>query len=230
MKAHEIVMDWVTAELQSGRLSIGDHLPSERTLAETLGVSRSSLREALRVLEALGTITSSTGSGPRSGTIINAAPSQALSLSLTLQLATSQVGHGDVYETRQLLEGWSMQHSVPAQGDWEQAETLLDAMDDRGLPLEEFLRMDAEFHIVLSKSASNRLISTLMDALRTSVAEHTVARARALPNWLDTAARLQQEHRAILAALKAGDRTLATSLNQQHIAGYYEETAGALAS
>src|SRR5688500_17922536 len=54
MKAHETVMGWVTAELQSGRLSIGDHLPGERALAETLHVSRGSLREALRVLEALG--------------------------------------------------------------------------------------------------------------------------------------------------------------------------------
>ncbi|MFP7366593.1 GntR family transcriptional regulator [Corynebacterium callunae] len=230
MKAHEIVMDWVTAELQSGQLSIGDHLPSERALAETLGVSRSSLREALRVLEALGTITTSTGSGPRSGTIINAAPSQALSLSLTLQLATSQVGHGDIYETRQLLEGWSVQHSNPAQVEWEKAEALLDAMDDPELPLEEFLRKDAEFHILLSKSASNRLISTLMDALRISIAEHTVTRAKALPNWPETAARLQQQHRAILAAYKAGERSTAAELIQRHIAGYYEETADASAA
>ena len=53
MKAHEVVMAWVTEELTSGRLRIGDRLPGERTLAETLEVSRASLREALRVLDAV---------------------------------------------------------------------------------------------------------------------------------------------------------------------------------
>lgn len=226
MKAHETVMNWVTEELKSGRLSIGDHLPSERTLAETLGVSRSSLREALRVLEALGSISSATGSGPRAGTIITAAPEQALSLSLTLQLATSQVGHHDVYEARHLLEGWAALHSSPERGDWTAAEKLLDIMDDPALPLAEFLALDAQFHVVLSKSASNPLISTLMDALRTSVADHTVTRAQALPDWPTTAARLQVEHRAILSALREGRREEAAELIHQHITGYYEETQG----
>lgn len=224
MKAHETVMDWVTAELKSQRLSIGDHLPSERALAETLGVSRSSLREALRVLEALGTISSSTGSGPRSGTIITAAPEQALSLSLSLQLATSQVGHSDVYEARQLLEGWAALHSSPQRGQWDTAERLLEKMDDPALGLEEFLNLDAQFHVILSKAADNPLISTLMDALRNSVADHTVARARALPDWPQTSARLQREHRKILAALRSGLRSEAAELIRKHIAGYYEET------
>lgn len=226
MKAHETVMNWVTEELKSGRLSIGDHLPSERALAETLGVSRSSLREALRVLEALGTISSSTGSGPRSGTIVTAVPEQALSLSLTLQLATSQVGHHDIFETRHLLEGWAALHSDPERGDWSTAERLLGIMDDPALPLEEFLKMDAQFHVILSQSASNPLISTLMDALRSSVADHTVARAHSLPDWPTTAARLQSEHRVILAALREGRREEAVELIRKHITGYYEETKG----
>ncbi|ALC06981.1 transcriptional regulator [Corynebacterium deserti GIMN1.010] len=227
VKAHEVVMDWVTEELKSGRLKIGDHLPSERSLAETLGVSRSSLREALRVLEALGTISTATGSGPRSGTIITAAPGQALSLSVTLQLITNQVGHQDIFETRQLLEGWAALHSSPERGDWNQAEAILDRMDDPDLPLEDFLLFDAEFHVELSKAAENPLISTLMEALRLSVSDHTVARARTLPDWPRTSARLQTEHRAILAALRNGDTHGASALIQKHIEGYYEETASA---
>ena len=226
MKAHETVMNWVTEELKSGRLGIGDHLPSERALAETLGVSRSSLREALRVLEALGSISSATGSGPRSGTIITAVPEQALSLSLTLQLATSQVGHHDVFEARLLLGGWAARHSLPERGDWDSAEKLLTIMDDPELPLEEFLNLDAQFHAVLSRAASNPLISTLMDALRTSVADHTVARAQTLPDWRATATRLQAEHRAILTALREHRAEEAAELLHRHITGYYEETQG----
>lgn len=218
-------MAWVTEELRSGRLHIGDHLPGERTLAETLQVSRSSLREALRVLEALGTIRTATGSGPRSGTVITAAPEQALTLALNLQLATSQVEHRHVYEMRLLLECWAAEHSDPDRGDWERAARLLELMDDQELPVEEFLPLDAEFHVLLSRAADNPLISTLMDALRTSIADHTLQRAQALPEWERTAQRLRDEHRGILASLREGDREGAVSRIRSHIRGYYVETA-----
>lgn len=160
-------MQWVTDELSAGRLSIGDHLPSERALAETLKVSRGSIREALRVLEALGSIRSSTGSGPRAGTVITAAPEQALSLALNLQLATSQVEHPHVFEMRLLLEDWAVRNAGPEHADpqhpvWMKAEKLLDMMDDPALPVADFLNLDAQFHVALSHAANNPLASTLM--------------------------------------------------------------------
>jgi len=218
-------MNWVTRELTSGRLRIGDHLPSERALAETLQVSRSSLREALKVLEALGTIQAATGSGPRSGTVVTAAPEQALALALNLQLATSHVEHSHVYEVRLLLETWGAEHSDPDRVDWDSAERLLQLMDDVGTPVADFLHLDAEFHVTVSRAAGNPLISTLMDALRTSIADHTLARAQALPDWETTAARLRSEHHAISDALRRGDRVAAAELMRQHIRGYYMETA-----
>ena len=218
-------MNWVTRELTSGRLRIGDHLPSERALAETLQVSRSSLREALKVLEALGTIQAATGSGPRSGTVVTAAPEQALALALNLQLATSHVEHSHVYEVRLLLETWGAEHSDPDRVDWDSAERLLQLMDDVGTPVADFLHLDAEFHVTVSRAAGNPLISTLMDALRTSIADHTLARAQALPDWETTAARLRSEHHAIFHALRRGDRMAAAELMRQHIRGYYLETA-----
>lgn len=231
MKAHELVMQWVTDELSAGRLSIGDHLPSERSLAETLKVSRGTIREALRVLEALGSIRSSTGSGPQSGTVITAAPEQALSLALNLQLATSQVEHHHVFEMRLLLEDWAVrnsepEHADPEHSDWMKAETLLDMMDQPGLSVTDFLNLDAQFHVALSKAANNPLASTLMDAMRTAIEGHTVERAKALPDWEATSARLRSEHRAILEAARHGKADAAADLLKEHISGYYAETAG----
>lgn len=219
-------MDWVTDELASGRLQIGDHLPGERALAETLGVSRGSLREALRVLEALGTIRSATGSGPHSGTVITAAPEQALSLALNLQLATRHVEHADIVEVRLLLETWAALHSSPERGDWTAAERLLDMMGDPELPVEQFLDYDAQFHVALSRSAGNPLISTLMEALRTSVSSQTSARARRATDWPATVERLHGEHRGVLEALRRGERERAAALLRAHIEGYYRETEG----
>jgi DNA-binding FadR family transcriptional regulator len=225
MKAHETVMGWVTAELRSGRLAIGDRLPSERALAETLQVSRGSLREALRVLEALGTIRTSTGSGPQSGTIVTAAPEQALALALDLQLATRHVEHAHIFQVRLLLETWSAEHAELASAVQAEAERLLAAMDDPALPVLDFLQLDAQFHATLSRAAGNPLISTLMDALRTSIADHTLTRARALPEWQATAARLRAEHHRIYERLLEGDRGGAASLLREHIEGYYRETS-----
>ncbi|PTT23142.1 GntR family transcriptional regulator [Microbacterium sp. HMWF026] len=220
-------MQWVTDELASGRLHIGDHLPGERTLAETLGVSRNSLREALRVLEALGTLHSSTGAGPRSGTIVTAAPEQAMSLSVSLQLATRQVAPGDVLQVRLLLETWAANHSDPSRGDWGEIEHLLARMDDPALPVSEFLKLDAEFHVLASRAADNPLISTLMDALRIAIFDHTLERAQRLPDWGATSGRLRREHHEVTIALRDGRREHAAALLEAHIRGYYAETGAA---
>jgi DNA-binding FadR family transcriptional regulator len=225
MKTHETVMRWVTAELQSGRLAIGDHLPSERALAETLQISRGSLREALAVLEAIGTIRTATGSGPRSGTILTAAPEQALALSLNLQLATRHVEHSHIFEVRMLLETWSAEHADLHGDEFPAAERLLERMDDPELELAAFLQLDAQFHATLARAAGNPLIGTLMDALRTSIADHTLARAVALPDWPATAARLRAEHREIYERMRADDREGAARLVREHIRGYYLETS-----
>jgi len=227
MKAHETVMSWVTEELAEGRLRVGDRLPGERALADTLGVSRSSLREAMRVLEALGAIRTATGSGPNAGTILTAAPEQALALSLNLQLATSHVGPRHVYETRLLLEAWAAEHADVERGDWAGAERLLERMDEPGLRLEGFLALDAEFHAALSRAADNPLISTLMEALRLSIADHTAALARSLPDWEATSRRLRAEHREILEASRSGAKDRAAALLRDHITGYYRETSEA---
>ena len=66
--AYTIVLDWLEAELRSGAVAVGDKLPGERTLAERFGISRASVREATRMLEAMGLIRASAGSGPVSYT------------------------------------------------------------------------------------------------------------------------------------------------------------------
>lgn len=219
-------MAWVTEELSGGRLAVGDRLPGERALAERLGVSRSSLREALRVLEMLGTIRTATGSGPNAGTIVTAAPERALTLALGLQLVTSQVSYDHIYEMRLLLECWAAEHSDPARGDWEAAAELLDRMEDPGIPVEDFLRCDAELHALIAQSAGNPLVSTMMSALRSSIADRTLRRARSLADWHGTAKRLCREHREIVAAISGGEGRDAVRLLRAHIRGYYLETEG----
>ena len=64
-RAWELVLRHIERELLDGGLRPGDHLPPERTLAADLGVGRSSVREAVRVLEGFGLIRTQTGSSQR---------------------------------------------------------------------------------------------------------------------------------------------------------------------
>src|SRR5512135_147297 len=77
-RTYELVLDRVEEQIASGRLRAGDRLPAERELAAALGVSRVAVREAMRVLQAMGVITQGTGSGPDAGTTLTAAPGEAL--------------------------------------------------------------------------------------------------------------------------------------------------------
>jgi GntR family transcriptional repressor for pyruvate dehydrogenase complex len=99
----------IEQRLRDGRLRPGDRLPSERELAEHLGVSRAAVREALRVLEALGVLSAGVGSGPRAGSVLGGAdPGAAAALAnlLRLQLALSRVTAAEVAEAASRLEVW----------------------------------------------------------------------------------------------------------------------------
>ncbi|MDO5031966.1 FadR/GntR family transcriptional regulator [Corynebacterium sp.] len=224
MRIHEKVLDWVTEQLESGQLTIGDHLPSERALAESLGVSRSSLREALRVLEAMGVLQSATGSGQRSGTIVTANPEQALGMAMSFQLASSQMQPEHIFRTRILLETSAMRESNPEGFDVEKTAEILEHMERPDVPIEQFLRLDAQFHVALSRAAENPLLSTLMEAVGLAISDHTLQLSHNLPDWEQTSARLKAEHREILEVLTQGRSAEAAQLLEQHIRGYYQET------
>ena len=103
-RAWQVVLESIEADLLEQRLKPGDHLPPERELASTLGVGRSSVREALRVLEVMGLIRTGTGSGPSSGAIIIATPRGGMSALLRLQVAAQGFPLDDVVTTRLVLE------------------------------------------------------------------------------------------------------------------------------
>jgi DNA-binding FadR family transcriptional regulator len=133
-RSWERVLARVESDLVEGRLGPGDHLPPERALAAELGVGRSSVREGLRVLEVLGLISTSTGSGPQSGAVIVARPTGGLAALIRLQVAAQGFAVPDVVKTRVVLEcavAAELATAVRAgrQPELGTAEELLDAMD-----------------------------------------------------------------------------------------------------
>ena len=224
MRTHQLVLAHVEAELVAGRLTLGGRLPGERALAEQLGISRPSVREAIRALEVLGVVRTATGSGPEAGAIIVADPAAGLGLALRLHVATSGVAVGDVVQLRLLLESWAVREAArrPDDAVLAHAAGLLDRMDAEPDP-DRFLDLDGDFHADLVGLAGNVLLTAVMTSVRGAVRSYVGAGARRL-DWSATARRLRAEHRRILEAVRAGNPDDAEREVRAHITGYYRDS------
>ena len=223
-RAWRVVLEKIEADLLDGRLGPGDRLAPERELSIQLGVGRSSVREALRVLEVMGLIRTGTGSGPTSGAIIVATPTGGMSALLRLQVAAHGFPLDDVVQARLVLESAAVE-ALAADPDRSTADAhaVLDAMDDGGLTPDEFLALDAQLHLALAEAAGNLVIVSMMAGLRTSIESYVSAGAERIADWGATTERLRREHRGIVAAVDAGDPHAAGVLVREHITRYYAE-------
>lgn len=225
-RAWERVLSRVEADLLSGKLAPGQRLPGERALATELDVGRSSVREAMRVLEALGLLRAQTGSGPDAGAIILARPTGGMSALMRLQVAGQGFPVEDVVRTRLVLESAAVTElaSRSAAVDLSESDELLEAMEAPGLAPEEFLALDAQLHLGLAQAAGNQVIAAMMSGLRDSIETYTLQAVPLLPSWAGTAERLCTEHRAVIEAVRGGDPELASERVTEHIKGYYADT------
>lgn len=221
-RAWRTVLERVESDLLTGVLGPGDRLPSERDLAADLGVGRSSVREALRVLEVMGLIRTATGSGPRAGAIVVAAPSGGMSALLRLQVAAQGFPLSDVVQTRLVLEG-AVAAGLAADAGRSMGEVhrTLDAMDADGLSAGEFLALDAQLHYLLAEASGNSVIAATMAGLREAIESYVVAGAARIEDWDAMASRLRDEHRGLVAAIEQGRADDARARVHDHILGYY---------
>ncbi|MDL9981016.1 FadR/GntR family transcriptional regulator [Microbacterium sp. ASV49] len=228
-RAWQLVLEHIESDLLDGRLRPGDHLAPERELAASLGVGRSSVREALRVLEVMGLIRTATGSGPASGAIVVATPSGGMSALLRLQVAAQGFPLQDVVSTRVILETAVVGALADDEPDLTAVHEVLDAMDAASLTPAEFLALDAQLHVGLAEASGNVVVAAMMAGLRTAIESYVREGAERVPEWDVTAERLRGEHREIVAAVERGDAASARRLVEAHITGYYAQTGLATA-
>jgi DNA-binding FadR family transcriptional regulator len=221
-RAWQVVLARIEADLRDGRLTPGDRLTPERELAAQLGVGRSSVREAVRVLEVLGVVRTATGSGPNAGAMIVTTPRGGLAAFLRLQVAANGFPLADVVRTRVVLECDVAERLARTDADLGEVSGILDAMDAAPLAPEEFLALDARFHQALAEASGNAVVAAMMAGLRSSIEAYTQAGAARLSSWPEMADRLRREHRRILDAVARGEGVRA------HITDYYTDVAQAL--
>jgi GntR family transcriptional regulator, transcriptional repressor for pyruvate dehydrogenase complex len=224
-RTYELVLTRIEQLMLDGRLRIGDRLPPERELSLMLGVSRSAIREALRVLEAQGALRPRVGTGPDSGNVIAAMAGAGLTQFLRLHIALAHFPLNDVVEARAALERSSARLAAERakSEDLERMREQLDRMDVAGLPCETFNDHDTEFHVSIAEAAGNRLVADLTVSVRSAVRQTLLTVFQRVEDWQALAARLRAEHHAIYDAIAAGEVERAGEAVEAHIRSVHHE-------
>lgn len=221
-KTYELVVRQIKREIFEGRLRPGDHLPGERQLSELLGVSRPSVREAIRILQSLEVVQSRPGTGANSGLLVATQPSKALEDLLELHVALSSYSTAEVVRVRLILECQVARELIKRGDDLHDAREILHKLSHPDLSKSDFQSLDSEFHLTLARRTGNRFLADLMAAIRESVRRvmDTVFESDGI--WPEQRNRYVQEHANILAAIQDRDESTAIDLIQEHIGGFLE--------
>lgn len=205
----------------SGELSVGTLLPSEKELTERFGVSRSTIREALRILQALGLLTGGDTVSTSRPRVCAEQTLTAVSDVLESAVRLSQIPLGDLVELRLVLEGSALESPVVVPEALALARTELTVMQQPGIDVVTFHAADVRFHTHLVGAGGNSAFSLVMGVLRDAIRGHLVEVLTALPDPAPTLDALRHEHTSILEAVEAGDGPLAKQRVREHIWGFY---------
>lgn len=215
-RASELVADKLRSLIVDGVVHEGANLPSEKELVAQLGVSRSTLREALRILEVEGLI--STRTGPKGGILVKRPGSANLTRSLSLLLQLEDTPFSVLLEARRLLEPLCANLAAERVTSEEMAE-LENIIQQMRLNLDDttaYVRQQLAFHLKVFAAAHN-------DVLRlytTSVGELISARTTQVGLSLEQRQIGLKSAEGILLALKTRNGKLAARRIELHLQAF----------
>ncbi len=212
-KVYRKVVNRVQQQILSGELKPGDKLPTERDMAERLGVGRNSVREAMRALEIIGITESRQGGGNyiRTG-------SGGLFEPLSMMVKMNNCPFADVIEFRRMLETetavLAAKRITP-----ERSSRLRNVMKEMSGQLSEkrILELDKEFHFMLAEFSDNFLFTTFYHAI-SRIFETFIQDARQVVMLRNTEnqEKLFQLHCAVCEAVAQGNPNAAAKAVENH--------------
>ncbi|WP_320671386.1 FadR/GntR family transcriptional regulator [Patulibacter defluvii] len=205
-------MERIAAAIRQGRFGIGDRLPSERDLAQQMGVSRQTIRKAIHALADAGVLEILSGQGARSGARV---ATDVVPLELGARATPPNIGEiAGVLEARRLFEprvavlaGFLMNDQ-----DYQAINEVLE-LQRNARDLEGVRDLDVRFHLAIARATHNRTIVVLMQALmeQLNVARYVV------PLDPDEDRRTIEIHERTLEAIASRDQQRIESVMDEHL-------------
>lgn len=208
----------------TGELRPGSRLPPEKELSEALGLSRSSLREAVKALALVKVLDVRRGDGTYVTSLEPNLLLEVMSFVVDLHRDDSVL---DLLAVRRLLEpaAAAMATGRLAHADLTLLRRMVDSVDD-ATSIEKLVAHDLEFHRTISSASGNAYLASLLDSLSSSTVRARVWRGLTQE---DAVSRTLAEHRALVDALVEGDAELARAVATAHIIGVEQWLRRALA-
>jgi GntR family transcriptional repressor for pyruvate dehydrogenase complex len=212
-KVYEQVIEQIKSKIKSGEIKKGDRLPSEREMSELIGVSRTSVREAIRALEVVGLVESKQGAGNYIKTNFDNSLFEPLSVMFMLQESSVK----EMYDLRETLELECAKLSAKNIEDNELA--LLTAIVDRMYLAgseEESLELDIKFHYLIAKTSRNVLLINMLDVISQIMDEFIQKSRMQILHEGNTKESLLEIHENLLRALKCRDESKVCNAMKEH--------------
>ena len=198
----------------SGRVRPGEKLPREADLAAELGLSRSSLREAVKALTLINVLDVRQGDGTYATSLAPSLLLEALSFIVDFHRDDTVL---EFLEVRRILEPAATALAALRMPDSDKGdlERILDSVDVHS-PVDHFVAADLEFHKKIALGSGNTVLASLVDNMSMPTARARVWRGMTEPHALE---RTLGEHRAIYQAIVNRDPDLARSWAAVHTSG-----------
>jgi DNA-binding FadR family transcriptional regulator len=222
VRLYQRIVEQIEGALAQGELKPGERLPSERELVTQFGASRSTVREALRVLESNGVVRSRPGdpNGPE----ILPFSTQGLTKQITRLTQVDEVGLGELISFRMILDGSAnmLAARLRTQDELASMEATIEVMRETiDLGYEEFSEADVAFHDAIARVSRNSLIQVCNQVVRgvvLSLISDKISRSR------NSKALMRQSlhhHEEVLEAIRAGDGPAAARISRRNLYDYY---------
>lgn len=212
-RAADVLVEQIKQGIILGTYPEGTRLPTENEMAAQLNVSRPTVREALRLLEAEGLI--STRPGPGGGPRVCRPDVLTVTRSLTTLFQYDRVTLGELLEARRAIEPACARvaalHAAP-----EDVARLRESIKNMRTSLQDdeiFWQENANFHLALAAAGQNQVLHTMMTALREMIYQFTAELHIASEERDGTVA----EHTTIMEAIAAHDPEAAALATHDHL-------------
>jgi GntR family transcriptional repressor for pyruvate dehydrogenase complex len=210
-KVSDEVAKQIKALISEGKLKPGDRLPPERELIKQFGISRPSLREALKSLGTMGFLEVKQAKR----TYVKSVTSERMQGPLSLLIQTDTQKIYDLIEVRKAMEAWGAYYAAQraSEEDIERLEKILKEMKQAIEQDQPWEKEDADFHLAVAQATHNiiqiHLMSTIYDLLKESV-------AKIFTNHVKTK-KLYQQHCRIFYAIKKHSPEKARESTLEHL-------------
>jgi GntR family transcriptional regulator, transcriptional repressor for pyruvate dehydrogenase complex len=208
----EQVADSIKKKIQAGEYQVGERIPGEREMGIELSVSRNTVREAYKILEAYGYLQVKHGTG-----VFVASPEhQIQKVTEALFVSTEQIK--DFFSVRRILEDWTVKWAIEHSSD-EQIAELEQIVHEANEIVKETIdykrlaALDHKFHITIANNSKNTVLTGIMNYLIDLLSESR-NKTMQIPG---RALQSVQEHAEIIKAMKQRNSELAQQCMKEHL-------------